>query len=332
MARLRVGCGLTVLVGIGDHSLRLHGAVDPVGEGGDARIYARVERVAALRTPAHDAELHVAASHRARRRHERAARVAEALILAAARTRGADLGVAHGESWNVERLVNRFALPRIDHLDIDLVQFARRVELLLLEKFAFGQAPAAGHDVDGVLERLEVPDCPPPGDGDLGPGDIDALVDVRIGNGDGGCIGDGLLELEQTEIGLVTLEVVGVDDNLLAFDLGGLGAVVGTVADHDFLGIEKAVSSGQHPLRGDDRAAAEADLVIHGAVDADLPGIFALIDRATSDDHLGVVGGKSRLTNDAGQRGQQKNFRYNSIDSRHSISPDTGFDVIEGLP
>src|SRR5581483_9163041 len=120
MARLRVGCGLTVLVGIGDHSLRLHGAVDPVGEGGDARIYARVERVAALRTPAHDAELHVAASHRARRRHEldaelhvaashrarrrheRAARVAEARILAAARTRGADLGVAHGESWNVE--------------------------------------------------------------------------------------------------------------------------------------------------------------------------------------------------------------------------------------
>jgi hypothetical protein len=52
----------------------------------------------------------------------------------------------------------------------------------------------------------------------------------------------------------------------------------------------------------------------------------------TSDDHLVIVGGKSRLTNGASERGKQEKFRDNCINSRHSISPESGFDVIGGLP
>jgi hypothetical protein len=89
---------------------------------------------------------------------------------------------------------------------------------------------------------------------------------------------------------------------------------------------------GQHPLGRDDRAAAKADLVVHRAVNADLPGILAFIGRMAPDDHLVIVGGKSRGVNSTSERGKQKKFRYNYIDSRHSISPETGFIVACGLP
>jgi hypothetical protein len=85
-------------------------------------------------------------------------------------------------------------------------------------------------------------------------------------------------------------------------------------------------------LRSDDRAAAETDIVIHGAVDAHLPGILALIGGMAAYDHLVIIGGKSRDANTTSERGKQKKFRYNYIDSRHSISPETGFDVVGGLP
>jgi hypothetical protein len=49
-------------------------------------------------------------------------------------------------------------------------------------------------------------------------------------------------------------------------------------------------------------------------------------------DHLVIVSGKSRGANTASERGKQKKFRDNCIDSRHSISPESGFDVIGGLP
>jgi hypothetical protein len=49
-------------------------------------------------------------------------------------------------------------------------------------------------------------------------------------------------------------------------------------------------------------------------------------------DHLVIIGGKCGDANPASERGKQKKFRYNYIDSRHSISPETGFDVIGGLP
>jgi hypothetical protein len=50
-----------------------------------------------------------------------------------------------------------------------------------------------------------------------------------------------------------------------------------------------------------------------------------------SDDHLVIVAGESRGVNPTSERGKQKKFRYNYIDSRHSISPETGFDVVGGL-
>jgi hypothetical protein len=51
-----------------------------------------------------------------------------------------------------------------------------------------------------------------------------------------------------------------------------------------------------------------------------------------ANDHLVIIGGKCRGANTTSQRGKQKKFRYNYIDSRHSISPETGFDVVGGLP
>jgi len=49
-------------------------------------------------------------------------------------------------------------------------------------------------------------------------------------------------------------------------------------------------------------------------------------------DHLVIIGGKCGGANTASQCGKQKKFRYNYIDSRHSISPETGFDIVGGLP
>jgi hypothetical protein len=51
-----------------------------------------------------------------------------------------------------------------------------------------------------------------------------------------------------------------------------------------------------------------------------------------ANDHLVIIGGKCRGANTTSQRGKQKKFRYNYIDSPHSISPETGFDVVGGLP
>ena len=57
------------------------------------------------------------------------------------------------------------------------------------------------------------------------------------------------------------------------------------VADGD------AVAGGQDPLRRDDRAAAEAALILHRGIETHLPGIFALGRLGAGDDHLVIVRG-----------------------------------------
>src|SRR5215471_9579900 len=138
---------------------------------------------------------------------ERTAAVAETGVLAAARAGRAYLRVADREGWNLQRLVHRLAFLRINDLDIDLVQFARSLELLVFEQLALGDGPAPGHDVHRVFERLEIPNRPPAGNGRLGAGAKQAVIHPRVSNADRGGIGDGRLELDQSKVGLLSGEI-----------------------------------------------------------------------------------------------------------------------------
>ena len=90
------------------------------------------------------------------------------------------------------------------------------------------------------------------------------------------------------------------------------------------------MSRRQNPAIADDRAAAEADLVVHIAVKADLPGIFAVRRRMSADDHLGVRLAERLTVQAADQANKQQQARNKSIGSRHVMFSRTDFWVLWG--
>jgi len=182
-----------------------------------------------LRTPADDADLGVALVVALLGHDQRPAAIAEAGILAAGRPRGADLGIADDEIRDLERFVNRLAFLWIDHLDIDLMQLARRLQLLVGQQLLFRHGLAPGHDIDGILECLEVPDRAPAGDGHCGARGHQGLLPGGIGEVDRRRIRDRLLELDQRQVGLLAGDVAGMHDDFLALDLFRLGAIVAAI-------------------------------------------------------------------------------------------------------
>ncbi len=99
--------------------------------------------------------------------------------------------------------------------------------------------------------------------------------------------------------------VFRMDENLRHFDLGGLLAVVAAVADDHLARLDgalfiapariHAVRGSEHPLRGDERAAAATLLILKGIVEAHLIRIFTFRRGLPVHDHLGVVAGESRV-------------------------------------
>ena len=91
------------------------------------------------------------------------------------------------------------------------------------------------------------------------------------------------------------------------------------------------MAGGEDPLRVDDRAAAEADRIVHIAVEADLPRIFAVRRGRSPNDHLGISLAEG-LTIDADhEAGKQQQSRNKDFDSPHVISSGTEiFDVVVG--
>ncbi len=65
------------------------------------------------------------------------------------------------------------------------------------------------------------------------------------------------------------------------------------------------MAGGQDPSIADDRAAAEADLVVHRAIEPDLPGIFAIRGSGSPNDHLGIRLAQRLTVHAAGQAGKQ---------------------------
>jgi hypothetical protein len=180
---------------------------------------------------------------------------------------------------------------------------------------------------------LGIPHRAPAGDRHGSAGREQLVVERGIGEPDGLCIGNRVLELDQRDVGVgvgAFGEVIRIDDDLVALDFFGLGAVDAAIADHNgIVGLDvfgrgriddDAVGRGQHPLRGDDRAAAAAFIIVHRCKDPHLPGKFAVRRDLAADDHLVVVGsGKAVQSQEHSKR--QQTIGNKLAYSRHGATP-----------